>query len=105
MLFMAMLLSQAATAQVRETADYLARMDTDADGRVSLLEYQDWMSYAFDAMDHDGDGVLSADELPGGQGRPITRVEHRARIAAAFDRQDAGRDGFLDAVELGAPPR
>jgi hypothetical protein len=94
-----------ARAQVLATGDYLARMDTDRDGRVALVEYQDWMSYAFDGMDADGDGVLSAPELPGGKGGPISRGEHRARLAARFDRQDADRDGFLDARELAAPPR
>lgn len=101
-------LSAAATAthaQVTETREYLAKMDADGDGRVSLAEYQDWMSYAFDAMDRDGDGVLAAHEQPGGNGRPITRAEHRARIAARFNRQDADGDGFLSARELGAPPR
>jgi hypothetical protein len=94
-----------AQAQVLATGDYLARMDTDGDGRVALVEYQDWMSYAFDGMDADGDGVLSAPELPGGKGGPISRGEHRARLAARFNRQDANRDGFLDARELAAPPR
>ena len=40
-------------AQVMATGEYLARMDADGDGRISLVEYQDWMSYAFDAMDRD----------------------------------------------------
>lgn len=92
-------------AQVQLTSDYLARMDVDGDGRVALVEYQDWMSYAFDAMDRNRDAVLTADELPGGKGKPVTRVEHRARIAATFNKQDANRDGTLDARELAAPPR
>jgi Ca2+-binding EF-hand superfamily protein len=94
-----------AQAQVRASADYLSRMDRDGDGRVSLAEYQDWLSYAFDAMDRDHDGVLTASELPGGRGAPITRAQHRARLAAAFARQDRNHDGFLDARELAAPPR
>jgi hypothetical protein len=95
----------AASAQVRGAGDYLARMDADGDGRVSLVEYQDWLSYAFDAMDRNRDGTLAASELPGGRGTPVTRGEHRARLAAAFLRQDGNRDGFLDARELAAPPR
>lgn len=97
--------SLGATAQVTRTQEYLERMDTDGDGRVSLAEYQAWMSYAFDRMDRNGDGVLSADELPGGKGRPITRAEHMAKIAATFNRQDTNRDGYLDARELAAPPQ
>lgn len=99
------LLPAAASAQVASSGDYLARMDADHDGRVSLVEYQDWLSYAFDAMDRDRDGVLSPAEQPGGRGAPITREQHRARLADAFRRQDANHDGFLGAKELAAPPR
>jgi hypothetical protein len=90
---------------VRATGDYLARMDADHDSRVSLPEYQDWLSYAFDAMDRNRDTVLTADELPGNRGRAITRTEHRDRLASTFRKQDGNRDGYLTAKELGAPPR
>ncbi|MFT4179785.1 MAG: hypothetical protein QM612_10055 [Thermomonas sp.] len=92
-------------AQVSRTNDYLAKMDTDGDGKVSLFEYLEWMSYAFDGMDRNRDGVLTADEQPGGKGQPITRDTHRARLAERFRKQDANRDGFLDAKELAAPPQ
>lgn len=95
----------AATAQIHASSDYLARMDADHDGRISLTEYQDWLSYAFNAMDRDHDGVLSLAELPGGRGTPITRSEHRERLAAAFRHQDRNGDGSLDTRELAAPPR
>lgn len=95
----------AAGAQVNATGDYLSRMDADRDGRVSLIEYQDWLSYAFDGMDKNGDGTLSPSEQPGGKGRPITRTEHRDRLADRFKRQDANRDGFLNTKELSAPPQ
>ena len=94
-----------ALAQVHVTGDYLARMDADRDGRIALVEYQDWLSYAFDAMDRNHDGLLSPGELPGGRGKQVARSEHRARLAAAFARQDRNRNGFLDAGELAAPPR
>ena len=97
--------SASAFAQVTATSDYLARMDTDRDGRVALVEYQDWLSYGFDAMDRNRDAVLSASELPGGRGKPVTRLEHRAKLAATFLRQDANRDGSLSARELAAPPQ
>ena len=98
-------LASAAAAQVADSRTYLARMDRDGDGRVSPDEYQDWLSYAFDAMDRDGDGVLSPAEQPGGRGAPLTRAEHRARLARTFARQDRNRDGYLDARELAAPPQ
>ena len=94
-----------AFAQVTGTGEYLLRMDADRDGRVALVEYQDWLSYAFDAMDRNRDAVLSPGELPGGRGKPVTRLEHRARLAAAFQRQDRNHDGFLSARELAAPPQ
>lgn len=92
-------------AQVVQTGDYLARMDSDGDGRVSLEEYQAWMGYAFTQMDRNGDGVLQMDELPAGRGHSVTRAEHRQRLAERFALQDANHDGYLDAKELAAPPR
>ena len=95
----------AAVAQVDRSSDYLQRMDTDADGRVSLVEYQHWMGYAFERMDRDGDGVLVAAELPGGRGREVRLADHREALAATFRRQDVNGDGVLDANELTAPPQ
>lgn len=92
-------------AQVQDTNAYLQRMDSDGDGRVSPDEYLQWMLYAFDKMDRNGDGVLEAAEQPGGRGKPITREEQRQVILARFARQDANSDGYLSARELMAPPR
>lgn len=103
--FAALVAANVVCAQVSSSNDYLSRMDADHDGRVSLVEYQDWLCYAFDAMDRNHDGVLSPSEQPGGRGTALTRGEHRARLAAAFARQDADRDGLLDARELATPPR
>ncbi|WP_058835875.1 hypothetical protein [Luteimonas abyssi] len=95
----------AVQAQPQATSDYLALMDTDGDGRVSLAEYQAWMLYAFDRMDVNGDGRLDPHEQPGGgRGRVITREAYRAQMAERFNRQDANGDGYLDARELAAPP-
>lgn len=87
------------------TGDYLSRMDIDGDRKVSLLEYQDWLTYAFDGMDRNRDGMLAPEEQPGGRGKAITRDAHRARVAERFRRQDIDRSGFLDARELAAPPQ
>lgn len=89
----------------QRSGDYLQRMDANGDGKISVVEYQDWLSYAFDGMDRNRDGVLTPDEQPGGRGKPITRDEHRARLAERFKRQDIDRNGFLDAKELSAPPQ
>jgi hypothetical protein len=90
---------------VEASTDYLARMDADRDGRVSLVEYQDWLSYAFTRMDANRDGALTVNELPGGRGKPLSLAEHRQTLADRFARQDRNRDGFLDAQELLAPPQ
>lgn len=100
-----LLVTLPAAAQVQDTATYLQRMDADADGRVSPDEYLQWMFYAFDRMDRNGNGVLEPDEQPGGRGKPITRNEQRQVILARFARQDADGDGYLSARELMAPPR
>ena len=91
------------TLQTR--GELLQRMDADQDGRVSLAEYQQWLSYAFTRMDANGDSVLSPDELPGGRGKPVSLSDHRQTVAERFARQDRNRDGFLDAQELLAPPQ
>ena len=101
----AVCLTAPAIAQVAAPSAYLQRMDADRSGDVSLAEYQQWMGYAFERMDADGDGVLAPHELPGGRGRPVRLSDHRAALAAAFERQDADGDGVLDAAELAAPPR
>ena len=103
LLLLVLLLPGLAAAQVRISSEYLQRMDTDRDGRVSLPEYHAWMGYGFDRMDRNGDGVLVAAELPGGRGPPVSRVMHRQWLAAAFRRQDRNGDGHLDANELAAP--
>jgi hypothetical protein len=99
------LLPPALSAQVHATGDYLQRMDVDANGKVSLVEYQDWLSYAFDNMDRNRDGLLAPEEQPGGRGKPLTRDAHRTRLAEMFKRQDRNRDDALDAKELAAPPQ
>ncbi|MBN8798407.1 MAG: hypothetical protein J0H45_03465 [Stenotrophomonas nitritireducens] len=102
---LAALLPWTATAQVQDAGDYLRRMDLDGDGRVSPDEYLQWMLYAFDRMDRNGNGVLEPEEQPGGRGRPITREQQKQVILERFHKQDADGDGYLSARELVAPPR
>ncbi|WP_133500137.1 hypothetical protein [Lysobacter terrigena] len=94
-----------AAGPVTSSSDYLSRMDTDGDKRVSLAEFQAWMGYAFERMDVNHDGTVSQAELPGGRGKPISLAEHRAALAARFAKQDVNHDGVLDARELAAPPQ
>lgn len=97
--------SAPAAAQLHASRDYLQRMDSSGDGRVSLAEYQAWMGYAFERMDRNRDGLLTPAELPGGRGPPVSLAAHREALAAAFRRQDRNHDGALDARELAAPPQ
>lgn len=100
-----LLLPLLATAQVQRSADYLAKMDRNGDGKVALDEYLAWMGYAFERMDRNHDGVLSADEQPGGKGKPITLEAHRMQLSERFRKQDLNHDGTLSARELAAPPQ
>jgi len=106
MLFAGFAAAMHASAQdaPRTPREYLQRMDTDGDGRVSRVEYIAYMGRGFDRMDTDGNRVLEGDELPPGA-RRVTRADYEASLAAAFARQDSNHDGFLDARELAAPPR
>lgn len=100
--------SGAAFAQApRDTREYLRLFDTDGDGRVSLAEYQAYLTRGFVAMDRNGDGELTADELPPGtRARKRPTLDARQReLSAAFDRQDLNNDGYLDAREMSAPPQ
>ena len=101
----AALLPLSALAQVRDTGAYLRLMDVNHDGKVQLSEYQDWLCYGFDQMDHDHDGVLTPDEQPGGRGKTITREQYRVQLAEQFRRLDRNHDGVLDVKELASPPR
>lgn len=97
-----------ASAQTpRDTREYLRQFDGDGDGRISLAEFQTYMSRGFVQMDRNGDGILTTDELPRGtRARKVPTLEARLReLSAAFDRQDVNNDGYLDAREMAAPPQ
>lgn len=97
------LLPLAAAAQDSRSA-YLRQFDTDGNGCVSESEYVAYMSRGFAQMDRNHDGVLEADELPGGRGRPVTLKTWQDSLRRQFRRLDRRHDGCLDAQELTAPP-
>lgn len=84
---------------------YLALMDLNGDGRISLAEYRDYMSRRFRAMDRDGDGALRDDELPVPGARPVRLADYLESLRQAFLRQDLDGNGYLDVRELASPPR
>jgi hypothetical protein len=89
----------------RSPEQYLQQLDLDEDGRVSVGEFQSYMSAGFDALDRNGNRVLDLDEQPSGaRRRPLSRVTHLRALEAAFHRQDRNRDGYLTVRELSAPP-
>jgi hypothetical protein len=92
-------------AGAQTSYDFVARMDSDGDRRVSLAEYTEHLSYAFRRMDADGNGVLEPNEQLVPNGKRLTIAEHHTNIAAMFRRQDVNQDAYLSASELAAPPR
>lgn len=85
--------------------DYFSRVDEDGDGRVSLHEFLERMSFGFRQMDVDGNDVLEPHEQHIPDAPTITLAQHHERFTAQFRRQDANGDGFLSPAELLAPPR
>jgi Ca2+-binding EF-hand superfamily protein len=85
--------------------DYLKSFDLDGDKRVSLSEFQKAMSWAFEQMDKNADGILSPDEQLVPKAKTFTLKEHHDRLAIQFGKQDRNKDGFLSAKELAAPPQ
>lgn len=85
--------------------DYFAKVDLDGDGRVSLPEFLERMSFAFQQMDVDGDDVLEPHEQHIPNAKALTLAQHHERFTAQFRRQDGNGDGFLSRAELLSPPR
>jgi Ca2+-binding EF-hand superfamily protein len=99
------LLLLAAAGAGAQADDYFAKVDLDGDGTVSLPEFLDRMSFAFEQMDTDGNAVLDPGEQHVPDAPALTLAEHHARISAQFRRQDRDGDGRLTREELLAPPR
>ena len=84
--------------------EYLQQFDSNGDGRVSEAEYLSYMSRSFRSMDLDGNGVLTADELPGHRGRNVSLKSFEKNLRQQFHKLDRNRDGYLNSRELTAPP-
>jgi Ca2+-binding EF-hand superfamily protein len=98
------LLSAAGPCVAQSRSGYFDAVDSNHDGRISLAEFQERMSWAFRQMDRNGDEILSPEEQLVPNAKTLTLAELRQRQAAQFRRQDKNRDGSLSATELMAPP-
>ena len=86
--------------------EYLARMDTNGNGKVDEAEYVRYMSRGFERMDVNGDGVLDANDGPMRPGaRPVRLDAFQRDLIRQFHKLDRNGDGYLDARELSQPPR
>lgn len=95
----------AASTAAAAHGDYFSRVDTDADGRISLDEFLSKMTWAFSQRDVNRNDVLEPSEQHVAGAKPITLADHHARFARQFVRQDSNKDGFLSRSEFLAPPR
>jgi Ca2+-binding EF-hand superfamily protein len=91
-------------AYAQTQSSYFDAVDTDRDGRISLGEFQERMSWAFHQMDRNRDQVLSPDEQLVPNAPTLTLAEHHRRLAEQFRRQDKNKDGSLSPREFLAPP-
>jgi Ca2+-binding EF-hand superfamily protein len=100
----ALLLGGAGAAVAQSSGSYFDIVDRDHDGRISLAEYQDRLSYAFRQMDRNHDDVVDeGEQLVRGSPR-MSLAELHAQLAAQFRRQDKNHDGSLSPREFLAPP-
>lgn len=105
---MPVLLSCALLAAVpcsaQSQSSYFNAVDTDHDGRISLPEFQERMSWAFRQMDLNADQVLDPEEQLVPNAPTLTLTELHRRLAAQYRRQDKNQDGSLSPREFLAPP-
>ena len=93
-----------AESHAQSQSSYFAAVDTNHDGRISLAEFQERMSWAFRQMDRNGDQILSRDEQLVPNAPVLSLAELHRRLAAQFRRQDRNHDGTLSPREFLAPP-
>ena len=80
-----------------------AAIDTNKDGKLTPQEMDAWRAAQAAALDADGDGLISADELTQ---KHMQAMQARAADMATrmIERRDTDGDGKLSAVEMATPP-
>ncbi len=101
---LALLVLLPALACAQSRGSYFDAADSDHDHRLSLPEFQEWMSYAFRKMDKNHDDVIEPEEQLVPNAPRLTLEELHERQAAQFRKQDSNHDGFLTQAEFLAPP-
>jgi hypothetical protein len=104
-LWLLLLALPCATLAQNTAAGLFQAMDSNGDGRISEAEYVAYMSQGFYRRDLNHDGVLEADELPGGHGKAVTLKEWQDNLRHEFHRLGHNHDGYLSPQELMQPPR
>ena len=94
----------AAPCTAQSSSSYFELVDLDRDGRISLAEFQERLSWAFRQMDRNADQVLSPDEQLVANSPTLSLAELQQRLTAQYQRQDRNKDGWLSPREFLAPP-
>ena len=105
---------------LRRVADRVTDADSNSDGMVTLVEWQNWRARQFSTFDRNGDGYLSAADLPkfaargpkadlmqqmlseadsNGDGR-VSQNEYVHAPSPAFARIDRDGNAVLDGYEI-----
>jgi EF hand len=86
--------------------------DQNGDGKVSLEEYRNRAVVLFFDYDHNGDNILTSDELPeyrNADGKVVppdslTLQDYTVAISHSFVMGDTDKDGYLSVSEWGIAP-
>ena len=94
-------LTAAAEAQPRSGRGFDgSAADTDGDGSISRVEFEQWSNAMFEQLDSNGDGVLGEDEQPRQRGRERFRRGIQGGVLAHAS--DADQDGTVTTSEWNA---
>jgi Ca2+-binding EF-hand superfamily protein len=110
-----------ATAHPSLFEHMLKKMDTDGDGRISSAEFQAAAAARFDAIDTQGTGKITAEQIANskfakdrdekiaehevqkiGSNGVITKDQYLAAAQARFAKLDKNGDGYITADEMPA---
>lgn len=112
LLLSAIAFTQSVAAQVSKDPTPFDNADQNADGKVSREEYRNRAVVLFFDYDHNGDNVLTPDELPeyrNAQGQVVppdalTLQDYTVAVNHSFSLGDTDKDGYLSITEWGVAP-